>query len=126
VWRTWGRHHRLVFSLVGAGVAVALFHLDARGVSVVGALSVPLPRLALPVLPGIGELTQLVPLALVVTMVCIMQTAAVASTFPSDEEKPDNTSRDFAGVGAGSILAGLIGSFAVDSSPPSITVVVLL
>jgi SulP family sulfate permease len=112
-----------LIGLVGAGLAVALFHLDARGVDVVGALSVPPPRLALPVLPGIGELTQLVPLALVVAMVCIMQTAAVASTFPSDEEKPDNTSRDFAGVGAGSILAGLIGSFAVDSSPPSTAIV---
>jgi MFS superfamily sulfate permease-like transporter len=112
-----------LIGLVGAGLAVALFHLDARGVSVVGALAVPLPRLAVPVLPDIGELTQLVPLALVVAMVCIMQTAAVASTFPSDEDKPDNVSRDFAGVGAGSVLAGLIGSFAVDSSPPSTAII---
>ena len=52
-----------------------------------------------------------------------MQTAAVASTFPSDDGKPDNVSRDFAGVGAGSILAGLIGAFAVDSSPPSTAIV---
>jgi sulfate permease, SulP family len=112
-----------LIGLVGAGLAVALFHLDARGVSVVGALVVPLPRLAVPVLPDIGELTQLVPLALVVAMVCIMQTAAVASTFPSDEDQPDNVSRDFAAVGAGSVLAGLIGSFAVDSSPPSTAII---
>jgi sulfate permease, SulP family len=112
-----------LIGLVGAGLAVALFHLDARGVSVVGALSVPSPRLALPVVPGIGELSQLVPLALVVAMVCIMQTAAVASTFPSDRDKPDDVSRDFAGVGAGSVLAGLIGSFAVDSSPPSTAII---
>jgi MFS superfamily sulfate permease-like transporter len=32
-------------------------------------------------------------------------------------------SRDFAGVGAGSILAGLIGAFAVDASPPSTAIV---
>jgi sulfate permease, SulP family len=76
-----------------------------------------------PALPDIGELTQLVPLALVVAMVCIMQTAAVAGTFPSDDDKPDNVSRDFAGVGAGSLLAGLIGSFAVDSSPPSTAII---
>ena len=74
-------------------------------------------------LPGIRELSRLVPLALVVAMVCIMQTAAVASTFPSDEGKPDDVSRDFAGVGAGSVLAGLIGAFAVDSSPPSTAIV---
>jgi Sulfate permease family len=51
------------------------------------------------------------------------QTAAVAGTFPSDEGNPENVSRDFAGVGAGCILAGLIGAFAVDSSPPSTAIV---
>jgi sulfate permease, SulP family len=112
-----------LIGLVGAGLAVALFHLEARGVSVVGALSVPPPRFTLPVVPGIGEWSQLVPLALVVAMVCIMQTAAVASTFPSDPEQPDDVARDFAAVGAGSILAGLIGSFAVDSSPPSTAII---
>jgi SulP family sulfate permease len=84
---------------------------------------VALPPLALPALPGWEELSRMVQLALVVAMVCIMQTAAVASTFPSDEGKPDNVSRNFAGVGAGSILAGLIGAFAVDSSPPSTAIV---
>jgi hypothetical protein len=39
-------------------------------------------------------------------MVCIMQTAAVASTFPSEEEA-DDIAGDFAGVGAGNLLAGL-------------------
>jgi sulfate permease, SulP family len=112
-----------LIALVGAGVAVAFFHLDGRGVSVVGALTVPPPRLVLPAVPAIGEWTQLVPLALVIAMVCIMQTAAVASTFPSERQQPDDVSQDFAGVGAGSILAGLIGSFAVDSSPPSTAIV---
>ncbi len=102
---------------------MALFHLDTRGVSLLGALSVALPRVALPALPGMVELSRMVQLALVVAMVCIMQTAAVAGTFPSDEGKPDNVSRDFAGVGAGSILAGLIGAFAVDASPPSTAIV---
>jgi sulfate permease, SulP family len=112
-----------LIGLVGAGLAVALFHLDGRGVSLLGALSLPLPHLALPTLPGMDQLSRMVQLALVVAMVCIMQTAAVASTFPSDQGKPDNVSRDFAGVGAGSILAGLIGSFAVDASPPSTAIV---
>ncbi len=112
-----------LIGLVGAGLAVALFHLDARGVTVVGALSVPPPRLVLPVMPDIEDLTSLVPLALVVAMVCIMQTAAVASTFPSDPDQPENVSQDFAGVGAGCVLAGLIGSFAVDSSPPSTAII---
>src|SRR5262249_44964315 len=69
------------------------------------------------------ELAPLIPIAFVVAMVCIMQTSAVASTFPSEEGEPDDVSRDFAGVGAGSVVAGLIGSFPVDSSPPSTAIV---
>jgi sulfate permease, SulP family len=112
-----------LIGLVGAGIAVALFHLDTHGVALLGALAVGLPTIALPALPPMAELSSLLPLALVVAMVCIMQTAAVASTFPSDEGKPDDVSRDFAAVGAGSIVAGLIGSFAVDASPPSTAIV---
>jgi sulfate permease, SulP family len=118
--------HRIpgaLIGLVGAGVAVAMLRLQSRGVDVLGALSVPPPRLVVPVNPGIGEWSQLVPLALVVAMVCIMQTAAVSSAFPSDPNEPDDTSRDFLGVGAGSILAGMTGAFAVDSSPPSTAIV---
>jgi sulfate permease, SulP family len=53
-----------------------------------------------------------------------ISTRAVASTFPSEKEKPDDVSRDFAAVGVGSILTDLIGSFAVDASPPSTALVV--
>jgi SulP family sulfate permease len=112
-----------LIGLVAAGLAVVLFHLDARGVSLLGALPAQLPTLALPALPDANELGHLVPLALVIAMVCIMQTAAVAATFPSDDKKPDDVSRDFAGVGAGSILAGLAGAFPVDASPPSTAIV---
>src|SRR5262245_47174408 len=37
---------------------------------------------------------------------------------------PDDASRDFAGVGAGNLLAGISGAFAVDASPPNTAVVV--
>jgi sulfate permease, SulP family len=47
-----------LIGLVGAGIAVALFDLEARGVSLLGALSIPLPHLALPTLPGMDELTR--------------------------------------------------------------------
>ena len=110
--------------IVLAGIAVALFQLQTRGVSLLNPLSVKLPDLQLPSVPGTREFAHLVPLALIVAMVCIMQTSAVASTFPSEKGKPDDVSRDFAGVGAGSIVAGLIGSFSVDASPPSTAIVV--
>jgi sulfate permease, SulP family len=40
-----------LIGVVGSGVAVALFHLQTRGVSLLGVLSVQLPHLALPSLP---------------------------------------------------------------------------
>jgi sulfate permease, SulP family len=110
--------------LLGAGIAVAALHLQSRGVDVLGALSVELPHLTFPPLPSALEVGKLITLALVVAMVCIMQTSAVASTFPSEKGMPDDAGRDFAGVGAGSVVAGLIGSFAVDASPPSTAIVV--
>jgi SulP family sulfate permease len=113
-----------LIGIVAAGLAVALLHLETRGVNLLQPLSVELPRPVLPLLPAARELGRLVPLALVVAMVCIMQTSAVASTFPSEKGAPDDASRDFAGVGAGSIVAGLMGSFCVDASPPSTAVVV--
>ncbi|MDM0014721.1 SulP family inorganic anion transporter [Variovorax sp. J22P168] len=112
-----------LIGLVAAGCAVALFGLKDHGVSLLGALSVPLPQVSLPGLPDFGTFGRLLQLALVVAMVCIMQTAAVAGTFPSDEGRPDNVSRDFSAVGAGSLLAGLVGSFPVDSSPPRTAIV---
>jgi DNA-binding transcriptional LysR family regulator len=44
-------------------------------------------------------------------------------SFPNDPEGEENVSRDFAAVGVGSILAALIGAFAVDTSPPRTAVV---
>src|SRR5262252_8405252 len=113
-----------LIGVVAAGVAVALFHLKTRGVSLLDPLHVELPRLALSSLPEARDIGRLLPLALIVAMVCIMQTSAVGSTFPSEEDRPDDASRDFAGVGAGSIVAGLTGSFPVDASPPSTAIVV--
>jgi MFS superfamily sulfate permease-like transporter len=57
-------------------------------------------------------------------MVCMMQTAAVVRTYPSEPGRPEDVSRDFAGVGAGSLVAGLFGAFPVDASPPSTAIVV--
>jgi MFS superfamily sulfate permease-like transporter len=112
-----------LIGLVAAGLTVAVFHLEDRGVTVLGALSVSLPTLTVPSPGRVRDLAQLAPLALVIAMVCMMQTAAVARAFPSEAGDSENVSRDFAGVGAGCVFAGLIGAFAVDASPPRTAVV---
>jgi MFS superfamily sulfate permease-like transporter len=108
--------------LVISALAVWLFALDQRGVAVLGALPIAPPALTL-ALPSWDDFTQLLPTALIVALVCMMQTAAVVRSFPSDPGGEEDVSRDFAGVGAGSILAALFGAFAVNASPPRTAVV---
>jgi sulfate permease, SulP family len=111
-----------LIGLAGAALATAQLGLKASGVTVLHALPQGLPALTLPAVNW-GILQSLLPPALVVATVCMMQTAAVVRSFPSDRGQPEDVSRDFTGVGAGCVLAGFIGSFAVDCSPPCTAIV---
>ena len=62
--------------------------------------------------------SNLAPLAAVVALVVITQTAATTRAFAEQGDYDVDAGRDFLAVGAGSILAGLVGSFPVDASPP--------
>jgi sulfate permease, SulP family len=108
--------------LVASGLAVWLLGLQHQGVAVLGVLKIEAPAMTL-AMPTWGQLIQLLPLALVVALICVMQTAAVVRSFPSDADGRENASRDFAAVGAGSVLAALLGAFAVNASPPRTAVV---
>ena len=117
---------RMPGALVGvilAVVAVPTFNLAQHGVAVLGQIPPITMRPSIPPVASAAELEQLLPLALIVAMVCMMQTATVLRTFPSEPDGPHHVSRDFGGVGAGCLLAGLIGAFPVDASPPCTAVV---
>ena len=107
---------------VGAGIVVGAFGLAQRGTAVIGALPIGHWRLAVAA-PSWGEFTRLLPVSLIVALVCMMQTAAVVRSFPSDPDRQESVSRDFAAIGIGAVLAGILGAFAVDSSPPRTAVV---
>jgi sulfate permease, SulP family len=111
-----------LIGLVISALSVWLFALDRRGVAVLGTLPLAPPALTL-ALPTWDDFTRLLPVALIVTLVCMMQTSVVVRSFPSDPTGEEDVSRDFAGVGAGSILAAVFGAFAVNSSPPRTAVV---
>ena len=107
-----------LIGVVASALAVWWLALDQHGVTTLGALPLAPPSVTL-AMPSWNEFVRLIPLSFTVALVCMMQTAAVVRSFPSDPKQPEDVSRDFAGVGAGSILAGVTGSFAVDASPPS-------
>jgi SulP family sulfate permease len=116
---------RIPGALIGlalAAAAVVLLHLENRGVSVLGAVSVEMPALGIPVV-SVAHLTSLLSLSLIVSVVVMVQTAATTRSFPTDPNEPPDVNRDFFGVGIGSVLAGLISAFPVDASPPRTAVV---
>ena len=73
---------------------------------------------------SLDDLTQIAPLAFIVALVVMVQTAATTRAFPSDPEGPPDVNRDFVGVGAASALAGLMGAFPLNASPPRTAAVV--
>jgi MFS superfamily sulfate permease-like transporter len=116
---------RIPGALIGLALAsagVALLGLESRGVGVLGAVAVALPAVAIPDIPA-GRLASLVTLSLIISVVVMVQTAATTRSFLSDPGEPPDVDRDFVGVGAGSILSGLIGAFPVNASPPRTAVV---
>jgi sulfate permease, SulP family len=106
-----------LIALIGSAGLVAALGLQARGVPVLGTIHTGWPQFGLTGFSwsAVGRLS---PLAAVVALVIVTQTAATTRAFAEQGAYDVDVSRDFAGTGAGSILAGLVGSFPVDASPP--------
>lgn len=111
-----------LIGMVLATLAVIVFGLRDRGVEVLGALPNGLPRADLPQ-ASLDDIQALVPLALLIAIVVMVQTAATSRSFASQPDDAPDVNRDFIGVGAGSILSGLFGAFAVNASPPRTAIV---
>lgn len=106
-----------LIGLIAATIAVIAGGLEGKGVKVVGSVPATWPMPSLPDI-GVEQWAQLFPLSLLIAIVVMVQTAAVTRAFPSEPGKPADVDRDFLGVGAGSVAAGLFGAFPVDASPP--------
>ncbi len=102
--------------LAGATLATAALGLGRNGLPLLGALPSGLPGPTMPRLHP-ESLIPLVGLAGIVSLVVMVQTAAVTRSFSGGEADPD-VDRDYLGVGAASVLAGVFGAFPVNASPP--------
>ncbi len=114
------RDRRLPAALGGLAAStavVAAFGLAHHGVAVVGSVRVAVAPLSLAGLSW-SVAGRVLGLAAVVALVVISQTSATTRAFADLGGFETDVNRDFVGVGAGSLLAGLLGSFAVDASPP--------
>jgi MFS superfamily sulfate permease-like transporter len=105
-----------LLGLVGSTVIVAAAGLHSNGVALLGSFSHGAPRLGLFDF-STSTLASVAPVAGVVALVVVSQTAATTRAFADQGRYEVDVGRDFVGVGAGSIASGLIGSFPVNASP---------
>jgi sulfate permease, SulP family len=103
--------------LIGSTLLVGTLGLEAHGVTILGTLRHGVPRLGLSGLSW-SALGSVAPVAAVVALVIVSQTAATTLAFANEGHDEVNVGRDFLGVGVGNIVAGLVGSFPVNASPP--------
>ncbi len=108
--------------LVGSTAAVLFFGLESRGVDVLGVVPSEIPHISVPTIT-FGQIVHILPLALIVSVIVMLQTAATTRSFVSEPGRAPRVDRDFLGAGAANILAGLFGAFPVNASPPRTAVV---
>jgi high affinity sulfate transporter 1 len=102
--------------LVGSTILVGAAHLQNHGVDVLGVVAHAAPKVGLHGLSW-STLGSVAPVAGVVALVVVSQSAATTRAFPTQGHYDVDVGRDFVGVGAGSIVAGLVGAFPVNASP---------
>ena len=103
--------------LIGSTDLVGALHLQSHGVEVLGRLAHGAPHLGLRGLSW-SALGAIAPIGGVVALVIVSQTAATTRAFADQGNYDVDVNHDFLGVGAGNIVAGLVGAFPVDASPP--------
>ena len=106
-----------LIGMVASTALVAALGLQAHGVAVLGTVHTGAPHLGLSGLSW-SALGSLAPLAAVVALVVVTQTAATTRAFAEQGGYDVDAGRDFLAVGAGGVVAGLVGSFPVNASPP--------
>jgi sulfate permease, SulP family len=108
-----------LFGLIASIVVVYAFGLASRhGVAVIGTVHSGLPHLGIPSVTW-SEVRRLIAPALTVAFICIAQTAATARESNAEVPAANDFNQDLVAIGAGSVAAGFLGSFAVDASPPN-------
>ncbi len=106
-----------LIGMVASTALVAALDLQAHGVAVLGTVKSGPPHFGVTGLSW-SVLASLAPLAAVVALVVVTQTAATTRAFADQGGYDVDAGRDFLGVGAGSLMSGLVGSFPVNASPP--------
>ena len=114
--------HRLpvaLAALVAATLLVEILGLQHHGVAILGHVAHGAPHIGLHGL-SLHVIGQLAPVAGIVALVVVTQSAATARAFQPPRTSPaqQNIGRDLLAIGVGNALSGLAGAFPVNASPP--------
>lgn len=98
--------------VIGATLSVSLLDLEERGVAVVGDVPDSLPMFSVPGLDG-SLIGQLLPTALVITLVGFMESIAVAKIYARRNSYEIDPNQELISLGAANAAAGLFGGYPV-------------
>jgi len=105
-----------------ATLSISVFHLKDRGVKVLGPLDRGLPSIQLPPF-SLDSVEAVGTTALVVGIFCLAQTAATTRSAANLGGYDTDINADFRALGLANIASSLVGSFTINASPPSTTII---
>jgi SulP family sulfate permease len=111
-----------LIGLAGSVLAVSVGGLAGHGVAVLGKIQGGLPSFGIRSASW-GDVRHLIIPALTISFVVLAQTAATIRASKPGSPQEDDFNRDLMAIGAGSVVSGLSGSFALNASPPCTAVV---
>ena len=108
--------------LVGSTAAMFVFHLTDDGVEVLGPLRQGLPSLHLPPF-SFAAFEAVATTALIIATLCLAQTAATTRSAANLGGYETDINADFRALGLANVMSSLVGSFTINASPPSTTII---
>ena len=115
ILKRWPRVPGILIAVVAATAAVAIFDLDASGVSVLGPLPQGLPLPGIPFVQ-VDDVTQILIGSLAVALVSFADTSVLSRSYAARLRTPVDPNQEMVGLGVANLAAGFFQGFPISSS----------
>jgi len=105
-----------LIAMVFVGILLTVFHLDSRGVRVVGAISGDLPPFHLPHWELWHQIGTLAPAALAITILGLMEAISISQSVADQTRQRLNVNREFIGQGLANLSAAFFSGYPCSGS----------
>ncbi|MFZ0240014.1 MAG: SulP family inorganic anion transporter [Desulfobacterales bacterium] len=100
-----------LIAMVLVGTLVSVFGLDQRGIDVVGVVPRSLPPLSVPEIGKFSQIGQLVPGALAIAILGLVEAVSIAKSIADQTRQRLNVNREFIGQGLANVAASLFSGY---------------